>query len=343
MKSSILIIYTGGTIGMKQDPVDGALKPFDFSQIAEEVPELSKFGVKLDSYTFDPLIDSSDVEPSMWVRLGEIIREKYNVYDGFVVLHGTDTMAYSASALSFMLKDLEKPVVFTGSQLPIGVPRTDGKENLISAVEIASAKGPDSHAMVPEVTIFFDSKLLRGNRATKYSAEAFNAFASPDLPPLAEAGINIRYNTDLIIRPSVWGKPLKVQTKLDTRVSILKVHPGMTPQVMRSVLCAPETRAVIVETYGSGNALSKPWFLDIIKEAGAMGKILMNVTQCKSGTVNMDLYATGRTLKLSGLISGYDCTTEAALGKLFSLMGKSDDNTWVKTMLEKNLCGEITQ
>ena len=328
---------------MKQDPVDGALKPIDFSQIADEVPELSKFGVKLDSYTFDPLIDSSDVEPSMWVRLGEIIREKYNFYDGFVVLHGTDTMAYSASALSFMLKDLEKPVVFTGSQLPIGVPRTDGKENLISAVEIASAKGPDSHAMVPEVTIFFDSKLLRGNRATKYSAEAFNAFASPDLPPLAEAGINIRYNTDIILRPSVWGKPLKVQTKLDTRVSILKVHPGMTPQVMRSVLCAPETRAVIVETYGSGNALSKPWFLDIIKEAGAMGKILMNVTQCKSGTVNMDLYATGRTLKLSGLVSGYDCTTEAALGKLFSLMGKSDDNAWVKTMLEKNLCGEITQ
>ena len=343
MSASILIIYTGGTIGMKQDPVDGALKPFDFSQILEEVPEISKFGVKLDSYTFDPLIDSSDVEPSMWVQLGEIIREKYESYDGFVVLHGTDTMAYSASALSFMLKDLEKPVVFTGSQLPIGVPRTDGKENLISAVEIAAAKGADSHPLVPEVTIFFDSKLLRGNRAIKYSAEAFKAFVSPDLPPLAEAGINIRYNTDIIHRPAQWGKPLKVQTKLDTRVSILKVHPGMTPQVMRSVLCGPETRAVIIETYGSGNALSKPWFLDIIKEAGDMGKILMNVTQCKSGTVNMDLYATGRTLKLSGLVSGYDSTTEAALGKLFSLMGKSEDNSWVKTMLEKNLCGEITK
>ena len=343
MKSSILIIYTGGTIGMKEDPVDGTLKPFDFSQIAEEVPELSKFGVKLDSYTFDPLIDSSDVEPSLWVRLGELIREKYDFYDGFVVLHGTDTMAYSASALSFMLKDLETPVEFTGSQLPIGVPRTDGKENLISAVEIASAKGEDSHPMVPEVTIFFDSFLLRGNRATKYSAEAFNAFTSPDRPPLAEAGINIRYNTDIILRPTVWGKPLKVQTRLDTRVSILKVHPGMTPQVMRSVLCTPETRAVIVETYGSGNALSKPWFLDIIKEADRMGKILVNVTQCKSGSVNMDLYATGRTLKLSGLVSGYDCTTEAALGKLFSLMGKSDDNDWVKARMEKNLCGEITQ
>ena len=328
---------------MKQDPADGALKPFDFSQIEEEVPELSKFGVRLDSYTFDPLIDSSDVEPAMWVNLAKLISDKYDRYDGFVVLHGTDTMAYSASAISFMLENLEKPVVFTGSQLPIGVPRTDGKENLISAVEIAAAKDDDGHATVPEVSIFFDSKLLRGNRATKYSAEAFNAFASPDLPPLAEAGINIRYNRDIIHRPESWGNPLRVQTRLDTRVSILKVHPGVTPQVMRAVLCGPETRAVIIETYGSGNALSKPWFLDIIKEADHMGKILLNVTQCKSGTVNMDLYATGRTLKLSGLVSGEDSTTEAALGKLFSLMGRSDNNQWVKTMLEKNLCGEISK
>ena len=343
MTSSILVIYTGGTIGMKQDPADGALKPFDFSQIQEEVPELSKFGVRLDSYTFNPLIDSSDVEPAMWVNLAKLISDKYDQYDGFVVLHGTDTMAYSASALSFMLENLEKPVVFTGSQLPIGVPRTDGKENLISAVEIAASRDEDGHATVPEVSIFFDSKLLRGNRAIKYSAEAFNAFVSPDLPPLAEAGINIRYNRDIIHRPDSWGNPLRVQTRLDTRVSILKVHPGVTPQVMRAVLCGPETRAVIIETYGSGNALSKPWFLDIIKEADHMGKILLNVTQCKSGTVNMDLYATGRTLKLSGLVSGEDSTTEAALGKLFSLMGKSDNNQWVKAMLEKNLCGEISK
>ena len=343
MSSSILIIYTGGTIGMKEDPSDGTLKPFVFSQIKEEVPELNKFDVRIDSHTFAPLIDSSDVEPSLWISLAEIIRDRYDEYDGFVVLHGTDTMAYSASTLSFMLEGLTKPVVFTGSQLPIGVPRTDGKENLISAVEIAAARDHEGHARVPEVCIFFDSRLLRGNRSTKYSAEAFNAFASPNCPPLAEAGIQIRYNTDLIRKPVYWDAQLRVQTHLDTRVSILKVHPGMTPQVMRSVVSDPLTRACIIETYGSGNALSRDWFLDVVREASEMGKILLNVTQCKSGTVNMDLYATGALLKRAGVLSGSDITTEAALGKLFSLMGRSEQNPWVKTMLEKNLCGEITK
>ncbi len=343
MTASLLIIYTGGTIGMKEDPMDGTLKPFDFSQIMEEVPELNKFDVKIDSYTFDPLIDSSDVEPSLWISLAELIRDRYEDYDGFIILHGTDTMAYSASTLSFMLEGLTKPVVFTGSQLPIGVPRTDGKENLISAVEIAAAKDYEGHARVPEVCIYFDSKLLRGNRSTKYSAEAFNAFASPNCPPLAEAGIQIRYNTDVIRKPIYWDAQLRVQTRLDTRVAILKVHPGMTPQVMRSVVSDPLTRACIIETYGSGNALSKDWFLDIVREAASSGKILLNVTQCKSGTVNMNLYATGATLKHAGVLSGSDITTEAALGKLFSLMGRSDNDGWVKTMLEKNLCGEITK
>ncbi|MBR3405338.1 MAG: asparaginase [Bacteroidales bacterium] len=343
MNSAVLIIYTGGTIGMKEDPSDGTLKPFDFSQIKEEVPELNKFDVRIDSYTFDPLIDSSDVEPNLWVNLAELILEKYEDYDGFVILHGTDTMAYSASTLSFMLEGLTKPVVFTGSQLPIGVPRTDGKENLISAVEIAAAKDEKGHARVPEVAICFDSLLLRGNRSTKYSAEAFNAFASPNCPPLAEAGIHIHYNTDLIRKPVYWDAQLRVQTHLDTRVAILKVHPGVTPQVMRAVLCDEGTRAAIIETYGSGNALSKEWFLDILKEADAKGKILLNVTQCKSGTVNMDLYATGASLKHAGVLSGADITTEAALGKLFCLMGRSNDNKWVKTMLEKDLCGEISK
>ena len=343
MSSSILIIYTGGTIGMKEDPSDGTLKPFDFSQIKEEVPELNKFDVRIDSYTFDPLIDSSDVEPALWTSLGGLIAERYEDYDGFVILHGTDTMAYSASTLSFMLEGLTKPVVLTGSQLPIGVPRTDGKENLIGAVEIAAAKDADGHARVPEVCIFFDSKLLRGNRSTKYSAEAFNAFASPNCPPLAEAGIHIRYNTDLIRKPVYWDARLRVQTHLDTRVSILKVHPGMTPQVMRSVVSDPGTRAVILETYGSGNALSKDWFLQIIAEACTAGKILLNVTQCQAGTVNMDLYATGASLKRAGVLSGADITTEAALGKLFCLMGRSDQDKWVKTMLEKDLCGEISK
>ena len=343
MNSAILIIYTGGTIGMKQDPVDLTLRPFDFSQILEEVPELKKFAVRIDSYTFDPLIDSSDVEPSLWTRLAGLVRNRYDEYDGFVILHGTDTMAYSASALSFMLEGLTKPVIFTGSQLPIGVPRTDGKENLISAVEIAAAKDADGHARVPEVSIFFDTKLMRGNRTSKLSSEDFNAFRSVNYPALAEAGINIRYNKPVIRYPARWDQPLTVRGRLDTRVSILKVHPGITPQVMRVFLCAPEIRAVIIETYGSGNAISKSWFTDIIREASALGKILLNVTQCTAGSVNMDIYATGKTLKKAGVVSGYDSTTEAALGKLFVLMGCSDDNGWVKEQLEKDLAGEITK
>lgn len=307
-KSSILMIYTGGTIGMKQDPVDMTLKPFDFSQILDEVPELKKFAFRVDAFTFNPLIDSSDVEPSMWQKLADLIKERYDDYDGFVILHGTDTMAYSASALSFMLENLSKPVVFTGSQLPIGVPRTDGKENLVSAVEIASARDSIGHSIVPEVSIYFNSKLLRGNRSTKTSSEAFSAFSSPNFPSLAEAGISIKYDLGAIRRPDFWEEPLKISTELDTRVSILKIHPGITPQVMRYFLCGPETRAVILETYGSGNAPSKQWFTDIIREASEMGKIIMNVTQCLSGTVDMSIYATGKALK-ELVISGQDITT----------------------------------
>jgi L-asparaginase len=342
MNSAILIIYTGGTIGMKQDPVDQTLKPFDFSQIADEVPELRKFAVRIDAYTFNPLIDSSDVEPSLWIRLAHLVRDRYDDYDGFVILHGTDTMAYSASALSFMLEGLTKPVIFTGSQLPIGVPRTDGKENLISAVEIAAAADEEGHALVPEVSIFFDSVLIRGNRATKLSAEAFNAFASPDCPPLAEAGIRIRYNRSVIRYPDDWNRPLKVHDRLDTRVAILKVHPGITPELVTVFLLAPEIRAVILETYGSGNAITRPWFLSLVREAGK-SKAIVNVTQCKSGSVNMDIYATGRTLKLAGVVSGYDITTEAALGKLFVLLGENPDNEAVKNRFGEDLCGEISK
>jgi len=341
-RSSILIIYTGGTIGMRQDPKDLTLKPFDFTQILEEVPELRKFALRIDSYTFDPLIDSSDVEPSIWMAIARLIRDRYDDYDGFVILHGTDTMAYSASALSFMLENLAKPVIFTGSQLPIGAPRTDGKENLVSAIEIASAKDADGHAMVPEVCIYFNSMLLRGNRCTKVSSEDFSAFRSPNLPPLAEAGISIRYNTDDIRKPMDWYAPLQVSDRLDTRVSILKVHPGITPKVMEYFLCGEETRAVILETYGSGNAPSKQWFVDIVEKAIGMGKVLMNVTQCMSGTVDMKLYATGKTLEKAGVVSGKDITTEGALGKLFYLLGRSSDNEWVKNLLSENLKGEIS-
>lgn len=340
-KASVLLIYTGGTIGMKEDPVDQTLKPFDFSSLMEEVPELRKFAIKIDSYTFDPLIDSSDIEPAMWKKLAELIRDNYDAYDGFVVLHGTDTMAYSAAALSFMLDKLDKPVIFTGSQLPIGRPRTDGKENLISSVEIAGSRESDGRATVPEVCIFFNDLLLRGNRSTKVDASGFEAFRSPNYPPLAEAGIDIRYNSDAIRRPD--GGEFSVSTGMDTRVSILKVHPGITEKVVEDILLGNGTRAVIIETFGCGNAPSRGWFLDIVRKASAGGKILYNVTQCLRGKVNMDLYATGRALKDAGVLSGGDITTESALGKLFFLMGKSDDNEYVKAHLEDDLRGEISK
>lgn len=342
-KASILLIYTGGTIGMKEDPVLQALTPFDFSQILEEVPELAKFAYKIDSYTFDPLIDSSDVEPSLWISLVRLIEERYDDYDGFVILHGTDTMAYSASTLSFMIEGLTKPVIFTGSQLPIGTPRTDGKENLISSVEIAAAKDENGHPLVPEVCICFDNVLIRGNRSRKFNSDNFRAFRSEDYPPLAEAGISIRYNSSLIRKPESWEARPLFHKKLDTRVSILKIHPGITPGVVRDILLGKETRAVILETYGAGNAPSKEWFLSLVKEATESGKIILNVTQCVAGRVNMDIYATGKNLKAAGVINGYDSTTESALGKLFYLLGVFETNEQVKAGLEMDLRGEISK
>jgi L-asparaginase len=252
-------------------------------------------------------------------------------------------MAYSASALSFMIEGLTKPVIFTGSQLPIGMPRTDGKENLISSVEIAAAKDENGHAIVPEVCICFDNILMRGNRTSKINSDNFRAFRSENCPPLAEAGINIRYNRSEIIYPQDWEKRPVFHKELDTRVSILKLHPGITPQVVRSILCSNGPRAIIIETYGAGNAPSKEWFLNLIKEAASMGKILLNITQCIAGSVNMDIYATGKCLKDAGVANGYDSTTESALAKLFHLMGVSDKNKDVQKGLENNLRGEISK
>ena len=340
VKSAILLIYTGGTIGMKKDPVTQTLRPFDFSGILDEVPELQKFALKVDAYNFDPPIDSSDVEPPRWVELARLIKSRYDQYDGFVVLHGTDTMAYSASALSYILDGLSKPVVFTGSQLPIGVARTDGKENLISSVEIAAAKDSDGRAIVPEVSIYFGSKLMRGNRTTKYDSECFEAFASPNCPPLADAGINIRYASKEILQPS--GHPFSVHPSLDTRVSILKIHPGITPGIVRNILLGDETRAVILETFGAGNAPSRGWFIDCVRQAVASGKILVNVTQCPAGRVDMDIYETGKQLKEAGVFCGYDSTTENMLAKLFHLLGESDDREWIGRMIQTPLRGDIT-
>lgn len=328
---------------MKEDPTAQALKPFDFSQILAEVPELRKYAYRIDSHTFSPLIDSSDVEPGLWVSLANLIESKYDDYDGFVILHGTDTMAYSASVLSFMIQGLTKPIIFTGSQLPIGMPRTDGKENLISSVEIAAAKDKEGHALVPEVCIYFDNMLMRGNRTTKVNSDHFRAFRSENCPPLAEAGINIRYNQSIILKPNDWNSKPIFHTNLDTRVSILKIHPGITEGVVEHILCSTESRAVIIETYGAGNAPSKDWFISLINKALASGKVLLNITQCLAGSVNMNLYATGKCLKNAGVCSGYDCTTEGALAKLFYLMGISEENERVKEMLEADLRGEISK
>ena len=342
MKRKILMIYTGGTIGMKQDEKSLALVPVDISQIQEEVPELKKFGYSIDTYSFDPVIDSSDITPAFWVNLCNLIKKNYEKYDGFVILHGTDTMSYTASALSFMMEDLAKPVVLTGSQLPVGMLRPDGKENIISSIEIAAAVDETGHAMVPEVCIYFESQLYRGNRTTKYNAENFRAFRSANYPVLADVGIHIKFNRSLIQYPKRWDLPLKLRTKLDTNVAILKIFPGITPAAIDAVLGTKGCRAVVLETFGSGNAPTTRQFVSTIKKWVKKGLIVVNVTQCQAGKVDMGAYATGVALREAGVVSGYDSTTEATLCKLFVLLGRYSSSAMVKKELQKCLCGEIS-
>ena len=342
MDTSILLIYTGGTIGMKIDPQTQALAPFDFSHILEEVPELMKFGYKLDSYSFNPAIDSSDANIPFWRELAGIIEDNYEKYDGFVVLHGTDTMSYTASVLSFMLENLGKPVVFTGSQLPIGMLRTDGKENLISSIEIAAAKDEEERALVPEVCVYFESQLYRGNRTTKYNAENFRAFRSANYPVLADVGIHIRFNPELIRYPK-WGKKFKVNYDLDPNVAIVRVVPGMNINMLSILTKVEGLRGVILETFGSGNAPTNDEFLGAVRELVDKGLIVVNVTQCHAGRVDMDAYATGIALKNIGVISGEDSTIEAALAKLYFLLGKYSENSDIIEGLKKNIRGEISK
>ena len=327
---------------MKQDPVTLALKPFNFNQILEEVPELKKFGCEIDTYSFDPLIDSSDMQPEFWVRLARMIQENYSKYDGFVVLHGTDTMSYTASALSFMFENLAKPVVLTGSQLPIGMLRTDGKENLISSIEIASSADENGNPVVPEVCIYFDAHLYRGNRTTKYNAENFRAFRSANFPVLADVGIHIKFNPNNILVPDSFSEPLEISTALDTRVAVLRIFPGITPEVMDAILGMEGLRGVVLETFGSGNAPTAEWFVERIKNAVRRGLLVLNVTQCQAGKVDMDAYATGIALKNEGVISGYDSTIEAAITKMFYVLGQTDDLSEAKILLNSNLRGEIS-
>lgn len=339
---SVLLIYTGGTIGMIENPETGALENFNFDHLLKHVPELKKFNYHISSFQFNPPIDSSDMEPAFWAQLVKIIYENYDSFDGFVILHGTDTMAYTASALSFMLENLSKPVILTGSQLPIGTLRTDGKENLITAIEIAAAKNPDGSAVVPEVCIFFENHLMRGNRTTKINAENFNAFRSFNYPPLARVGIHIKYEPNLI-RKADLTKPLKPHYLFDTNVVILTLFPGIQEDIVAAVLQVPGLKAVVLKTFGSGNAPQKEWFIRQLKEATERGIIIVNITQCASGAVEMERYGTGIQLLQAGVISGYDSTPECAVTKLMFLLGHGLNNKEIRHKMNSCLIGEITK
>ncbi len=324
---------------MVLDPETNALVPFDFENISRKVPELRKFGFTVRSISFEPIVDSSEISPEIWLDLVKIIEKNYDAYDGFVVLHGTDTMSYTASALSFMLHNLQKPVILTGSQLPLGAIRTDGKENLITALEIAAAY--EGHkSLVPEVCIYFQNRLFRGNRTTKYNAEHFNAFRSDNYPPLAEVGLHIKYNHPYIGEAGEAGA-FWASHKMDTNLALLKIFPGINPRVVQSVLNAPNIRAVVLETYGSGNAPTSKWFLEALARAIDNEIIVLNVTQCLAGSVEMWRYETGRHLLDMGVISGYDITTESAITKLMYLLGNCKSPEEIKTHLKCSLKGEI--
>lgn len=340
-RSSILIIYTGGTIGMKMDAATGALVPFDFSGIYSEFPSLRRLNVDIDVHTMPQLIDSSNVRPSDWCAIAGVIRDNYERYDGFVILHGTDTMSYSASALSFMLENLAKPVVFTGSQIPIGVLRTDGRENLITAIEIAGAK-TDGRATVPEVSLFFHNRLCRGNRTHKASAEELDAFSSPNYPPLAEAGVKITYNFPAIAKIDRVTYPLNIATMLNEGVAIVKLFPGIGEYTLRALLAVGGVRGVVLETYGAGNAPTSEWFLRLMRETVERGVVVLNVTQCDNGSVEMQLYETGQRLRAAGVLSARDMTAEAAITKLMYVLGQNLPFDRSVELLTKPLRGEFT-
>ena len=342
MQSRVLLIYTGGTIGMSRNGTTGALEPFDFELLLNNVPELKQFDTQIETYQFQPPIDSSDMSPARWTELSHTIADHYNDYDGFVVLHGTDTMAYTASALSYMLGNLTKPVIFTGSQLPIGQLRTDGKENLITSIEIAAAKDAEGHARVPEVGIYFGGHLLRGNRTTKQSAEEFNAFESFNYPHLVDAGVNITYHSHRILQPD-WTKPMIPHFRLDNNVIIFSLFPGIREDLIRHIIHTPNLKAIVMRTFGSGNAPQSPWLLNALKEGTRGGKVIVNISQCMQGQVEMSRYGCGYRLQEAGVISGGDSTVEAAVTKLMYLQSLYPDAPdTVRQQMRQSLRGEIT-
>ena len=338
-KSSVLLIYTGGTIGMMQDVRSGELRPFDFKRLTKQIPELTKFDIELSSIAFKHPIDSSNMHPDVWVELATIIKNNYTSYDGFVILHGSDTMSFTASALSFMLENLNKPVVLTGSQLPIGIIRTDGKENLITAIEIAGSK-LKGKPLVNEVCIYFEYKLYRGNRTFKYNSSHFDAFKSPNYPALAEAGVDISYNKNALLKPTK--KALKIHTALNNDIAVLKLFPGISKKITSVIINTPGIKAIILETFGAGNATTEDWFLSEINQAISKGIIILNITQCHEGKVIQGMYETSSALKKMGVISGADLTFESAITKLMFLLGQQLNQTQLKKLLQSNLRGELS-
>lgn len=338
----LLLIYTGGTIGMIHNPETGRLETFNFDHLRKHVPEIKEFGYTIHNYQFEPPIDSSDMTPELWAALVRIIDTNYDRYDGFVILHGTDTMAYTASALSFMLENLDKPVILTGSQLPIGVLRTDGKENLLTAIELAAAQDGNGRPMVPEVCVFFGQHLYRGNRCTKSNSEHFNAFSSYNYPPLAKTGININYNP-AAIRQITATKPFTPHTETYPGVVALTLFPGIMPQLINGIMQMSDIKGIILRTFGSGNAPTQQWLKDAIRRATEAGKVVVNVTQCQSGGVMMGLYESSRQLQESGVVSGHDMTIEAAITKLMILLGRGFRPCEVRQLMCTNIAGELTE
>jgi len=326
---------------MKTDPATEVLVPFDFDDIYDEFPALRKMDVDVTALAFDP-IDSSNVCPELWIKIAGVIKDNYQKFDGFVVLHGTDTMSYSSSALSFMLENLGKPVIFTGSQIPLGVARTDGRENFLTAIEIAAAKDEAGHALVPEVCLYFQNRLFRANRTKKLSAEELEAFVSYNYPALADVGVGIHYRKTDIIRPEP-GSEFSINTSLSSDVAVIKIFPGLTQSTLGAMLSISGIRGVVLETYGAGNAPTGEWFLGSIREAVGRGVCIMNVTQCLNGSVDMNLYETGRALREAGVISGGDITVEAATGKLMHLLGQGLSVARLKEKLGTSLRGEMTE
>ena len=327
---------------MNSNPVTGALEPFDFEQLQRRVPELAQFQTEIVSHQFSPPIDSSDMSPLLWADLAHIISDHYADYDGFVVLHGTDTMAYTASALSFMLEGLGKPVVLTGSQLPIGQLRTDGKENLITSIEIAAAKRSDGEARVPEVCIYFNGHLMRGNRTTKQSSDEFDAFESFNYPHLADAGVHIAYHDEFVSRGCGGTAQLRPQFRLDNNVIIFSLFPGIREDLIRHIIATPNLRSIVMRTFGSGNAPHSPWLISALRKATAGGKVIVNISQCLQGRVEMGRYGTGYQLQEAGVVSGNDSTVEAAVTKLMYLQARCDDAEQVRELMRQSLRGEIT-